>query len=400
MTSRDRLRILAMEPYYGGSHRAVLDGLVEFVDAEWTLLTLPARKWKWRMRGAAITFAAQARAAAPGGSVAAPSSAGVSHALSRGASSTRGMPFDVVFTSTFLNLAEWRGLVGPPLSAVPAVVYFHENQLLYPVRHVAEWDLQFPLTNITTALSAERCVFNTAWNRDGFVREIPPFLRQFPDHRPAGVAEEVDRRSIVVPPPFDPRPFDRVLGAGGAAAAPRGKRPRVVWPHRWEHDKDPEMFLRAVARLADEGLDFEVVVAGQSFRETEAVVREAASALGTRLVHCGEPSSRDAYAALLASSDIAVSTAVNEFFGLAMIEACYAGCAPLVPDRLAYPELYGPEHRYDGERELVARLRSLVLEPPRPGSARVLAERYTLPRLAPVYEGLLRAVAEEARDRR
>ena len=70
--------------------------------------------------------------------------------------------------------------------------------------------------------------------------------------------------------------------------------------------------------------------------------------LGERLVHCDEPASREEYAALLASADVAVSTAENEFFGLAMIEACYAGCTPLVPDRLAYPELYPREYRYAG----------------------------------------------------
>lgn len=371
------LRILALEPYYGGSHRSVLDGLVAHVDAEWTLVTLPARKWKWRMRGAAITMAAQVRES-------------VADARRAG----EGVPFDLVFASTFLNLAEWRGLVGSAMASVPAIVYFHENQLLYPVRHTAEWDLQFPLTNITSALSAERCVFNTAWNLDGFVSEIPGFVRQFPDHHPAGLAEAIRAKSIVLAPPFDPSDFDNVVPT-------RGPRPRVVWPHRWEHDKDPETFLRAVTQLADEGLDFEVAMAGQAFRETEDDVRQAASALGERLVHCGEPSGRAAYAALLASSDIAVSTARNEFFGLAMVEACYAGCAPLVPDRLAYRELYGDEHRYEGYDELVARLRALILAPPAPGSARGFAERFTFAALAGRYAGLFAAVAESAgrRDR-
>src|SRR5664279_2231364 len=83
----DRPRILALEPYYGGSHRAVLDGLTARIDAEWTLLTLPARKWKWRMRGAAISMAQEARALV-----------------------ATGERFDVIFASTFLNLAEFRGL--------------------------------------------------------------------------------------------------------------------------------------------------------------------------------------------------------------------------------------------------------------------------------------------------
>ena len=69
---------------------------------------------------------------------------------------------------------------------MPAIVYFHENQLVYPNRHTAEWDFQFPLTNITSALSAESCVFNTRWNLEQFVAEIPGFIREFPDHHPAG----------------------------------------------------------------------------------------------------------------------------------------------------------------------------------------------------------------------
>ena len=368
-----RLRILALEPYYGGSHRAVLDGLVQSVDAEWTVLTLPACKWKWRMRGGAITMAAQAREL-----TAAPERAGATR------------PFDLVFASTFLNLAEFRGLAGPDLSAVPAVVYFHENQLVYPNRHTAEWDLQFPLTNITSALSAERCVFNSRWNLERFVGEIPGFIREFPDHHPRGLAEAIAEKSSVLAPPFDPGAFD-------AVPSTRGERCRIVWPHRWEHDKNPEEFFSAVMTLAGEGLDFEVAVAGQSFRETEGLMHDAAEALGTRLVHCAEPASREEYAALLAGADVAVSTATNEFFGLAMVEACYAGATPLVPDRLAYPELYGPQYRYAGPDELVARLRGHILHRPAPLRARNLAEQFTFERLAPEYAELFAEVGPSTR---
>jgi hypothetical protein len=112
-------------------------------------------------------------------------------------------------------------------------------------------------------------------------------------------------------------------------------------------------------------------------------------------VHLGEPESREDYARLLASADIAVSTARNEFFGLAMIEACYAACAPLVPDRLAYPELYPAEARYRSHEELVARLRGALLERPAPGSARVLAERFTFEALVPRYVEVFERVAGE-----
>ena len=372
----ERLRILALEPYYGGSHRAVLDGLVTRICADWTLLTLPARKWKWRMRGSAITMASQARQIA--------SQRAVADAV---AGATSRPPFDVVFASTFVNLAEFRGLVGVEVAGTPAIVYFHENQLVYPNRHTAEWDFQFPLTNITSALSAQACVFNTEWNREGFCEEIPGFLREFPDHHPKGVAEAIRAKSAVIAPPFDSAAFD-------TAAPSRGRVVRIVWPHRWEHDKHPDAFFSAVAGLAGEGLDFEVAVAGQAFRDVPESILAAEEALGSRLVHLGEPATRDEYAALLARCDVSVSTALNEFFGIAMVESAYAGCFPLVPDRLAYPEIYPAEMRYADPEQLVARLRSLVIDPPAPGAARGLASRFTFEALTGEYESLLHAVAD------
>ena len=381
MSTSPPLRVLALEPYYGGSHRAVLDGLVHGLADHgfaFDVLTLPARKWKWRMRGSAITMAEEvcSRAVAWTGS----------HPGGEPGRPRPDRAWDLVFASTFVNLAEFVTLAGDAVAGIPRILYFHENQLLYPNRHTAEWDYQFALTNITSALAADRCLFNTHYNLDGFLAEIPGFLREFPDHRPQGVPERIAARSEVLAPPFDPAPFE-------AAPRLRGARPRIVWPHRWEHDKDPESFFAAVSRLAAEGLDFEVAVAGQSFAETEALVTGSASALGGRLVHLGEPGTREEYAALLASADVAVSTARNEFFGLAMIEACYAGCAPVVPDRLAYPEIYPPEWRYATQEQLVARLWGMISERPAPGCARRVAEPFTLDALIPRYAGVFRAVA-------
>jgi glycosyltransferase involved in cell wall biosynthesis len=341
----------------------VLDALVTHIGWDTDLLTLPARKWKWRMRGAAITMAREAADLAAAG--------------------TR---WDLLLCSTFLNLAEFKGLAGAAVSGVPSIVYFHENQLAYPVRFEREWDFHFPLANITSALAADLCLFNTGFNRDGFVDEIPAFLARFPDHVPEGVSEAVAGRSEVLPPPFDPAPFD-------LHPPERGNRCRVLWPHRWEHDKAPEDFFDVVRRLVDEGLDFDVAVAGQSFGDTKEWFERAAEGLGDRVVHLGEPEGMDAYARLLASSDIAVSTAVNEFFGLAMMEAAYAGCRPLVPDRLCYPELYPSAMRYEGLGQLEAELRSLVLERPPAGEARALAARYTIGELAPRYEDVFGRVA-------
>ena len=54
------MKVFALEPYFGGSHKAFITGWIEHSSHEWTLLTLSPHKWKWRMRHAAVTFAQQA----------------------------------------------------------------------------------------------------------------------------------------------------------------------------------------------------------------------------------------------------------------------------------------------------------------------------------------------------
>ena len=50
-------KIVVIEPYFGGSHKSFLEGLAGNLPYEFVFHTLPARKWKWRMRLAAPYFA-------------------------------------------------------------------------------------------------------------------------------------------------------------------------------------------------------------------------------------------------------------------------------------------------------------------------------------------------------
>ncbi|MEM1118680.1 MAG: DUF3524 domain-containing protein, partial [Bacteroidota bacterium] len=47
------MRVLVLEPWYGGSHRRFLDGLVAHSAHEIRTVTMAARYWKWRMQGGA-----------------------------------------------------------------------------------------------------------------------------------------------------------------------------------------------------------------------------------------------------------------------------------------------------------------------------------------------------------
>lgn len=57
--------------------------------------------------------------------------------------------FRILFTSSVLNLAELIAL-RPDLKNSKKVVYFHENQLVYPVQEKKERDFQYGYNQILT----------------------------------------------------------------------------------------------------------------------------------------------------------------------------------------------------------------------------------------------------------
>lgn len=41
----------------------------------------------------------------------------------------------------------------------------------------------------------------------------------------------------------------------------------IIWPHRWEHDKNPDFFITVLEDLRAEGLPFYVSFVGQTYSE-------------------------------------------------------------------------------------------------------------------------------------
>jgi glycosyltransferase involved in cell wall biosynthesis len=94
--------------------------------------------------------------------------------------------------------------------------------------------------------------------------------------------------------------------------------------------------MRAVSALGDR--DFEVVLCGEERLGGDPTRDAFVSTLGDRLVWDGYAEEFN-YIELLNTSDVVVSTADHEFFGISVVEAVAAGCFPILPDRLSYPEL-------------------------------------------------------------
>ncbi|MDX1764650.1 MAG: DUF3524 domain-containing protein [bacterium] len=351
---KGRLQVLVLEPYYGGSHKAFLKGLTR-LPLTFDLMNLPARKWKWRMR------------------LAAPHYGEILH--------RSGRHYDRILCSPFLDVAAFRGLGPRWVRDVPLLTYFHENQFAYPVQVEDERDFHFALTNMTTALSSDRIAFNSTYNLRSFMDGISRLLKQSHDLRLDHPCESIREKSQVLAPGIDFSQID------AAPELPRGRTPVVVWNHRWEHDKNPETFFNALFRLDNEGQDFKLVVLGKAYREHPTIFDEARKRLAHRILHVGYAQSSADYARWLKQGDLVISTADHEFFGMAILEAVRAGCRPLLPRRLSYPELFPPCYLYD-EGDFLQQLRQLLLNPKRlsPDRSRSLTDRFAWKRVGRDYQ--------------
>ncbi|MEZ4386691.1 MAG: DUF3524 domain-containing protein [Candidatus Krumholzibacteriia bacterium] len=375
------LNIVFIESFDGGSHRAFREGLSRHSRHRIRSLTLPPRFWKWRMRGGAAWFADQ---------------------LARDPA-----PCDLILATSLLDLADLRGLLPPPLDRKPLVLYMHENQLTYPLSPHEEFDFHFGYTNIVSCLAADCVVFNSAFHRDLFLDSLPSYLGRMPEAVLPGVRERLAPKCHVLPVGLDrePRAEPGVAEWRGGPCArsagpawPRGERPLVLWNHRWEFDKRPDVFAAAVGQLLDAGLDFDVVLLGDDRHHAE-VFAPLVARLGDHCLHAGFLDDRRRYDAWLAAADIVVSCAEQEYFGIAVAEAVHAGCYPVLPRRQVYPSLYGSRcrgrHLYDDDAQLVDLLADLVAGDAA-GHMCSLAgdvDAFRWPRLVPHYDDLLAAIA-------
>ncbi len=368
------LRLAAIEPYAALSHVLFLEGLERHSRHSIEVLTLPPRGWKWRMRTASVHFARLL--------------------LER-------KPFDLLLVSDYLNLPELIAVLPPPLRDTPVVAVFHENQLTYPLRGDETRDHHFGLTHLHSILAASRSVFNSRFHLDSFFAAAKELLRHVPDVDLRPALTTARGRSSVLP-----------LGIDVPAGEPRSdavEAPVVLWSHRWEYDKDPDLLLSTMRELKGRGERFRLRVLGQGFRETPAAIDALRAELGDRLDVLGFLPDRADYLAAIADAHVVLSTARHEFFGIATLEALRSGCLGVLPDDLAYPELLPPDRavrdrflysREEGPVEPLVRALRAIREGEAIDERRAVVcftDRFTWENVAPRWDELFETVVDPPR---
>ncbi|MFN3916197.1 MAG: DUF3524 domain-containing protein [Flavobacteriales bacterium] len=300
-----------LEPFFGGSHKSWAEGLQNFSSCDISVFGLKPKNWKWLMHAGAIELADKVN---------------------------REPVPDLFLVSDMMDLALFKSLLRAERAKVPVMLYFHENQLMYP-RSEKDTDLlekrdnHYGFMNYTSCLVADKIAFNSQFHLRAFFDALAVFLKSFPDsivHLKK--IEELKTKSLVLHPGIflDQRAGENEKNISGI--------PVILWNHRWEYDKNPEDFFQALFQLKREGINFELVVLGEQFRASPPIFEVAKQQLKNEIIHWGFVNSLKEYMKLLKSCDILPVTSVHDFFGISVVEAIACGVIPLLPNDLAYPE--------------------------------------------------------------
>jgi glycosyltransferase involved in cell wall biosynthesis len=363
------MQILFIEPYDTGSHAAWMRGYAQHSRHSITILSLPGQFWQWRLLGGAVTLATQYK--------------------------SRSAQPDLIIASDMLDVATFVALAKPDC---PVMLYFHENQLLYPRGPRQKLQNHYAFINYTSALVADAVRFNSQFHLHAFIDELPRLLKHFPDHNNLETIDAIRKKSDVLSLGVDLARFDTY--APTSTPSHEKQPPLILWNHRWEFDKNPELFTKTILRLHAAGYDFRVAITGENFQQNPVEFANLPQQLGERVVQLGYLPRFEDYARLLWQADIVVSTAIQEFFGISTVEALYCRCWPVLPNRLNYPYLLPHLHHqqalYNTDEGLYHRLAAHLQPPCHRPAAQHLRDHIAVndwQMLAPIYDSTLQAVA-------
>jgi len=329
------MKVALVEAFFTGSHKRWAKELQHFSLHQIDIFSLKGNYWKWRMHGGAISLANQFL--------------------------EKGEKYDLILATDMMDVALFKSLISEKYNNTPIALYFHENQLCYPWSETdrdvqKNRDSHYAFINFSSALVADKVFFNSHFHKDSFLNALPNFLKGFPDYNELESIKKIEKKSEVLYLGMDLQKFDKYKCKSNT-------KPLILWNHRWEYDKNPIDFFKALYVLQEKNLDFEVVVLGENFRKIPEEFEIAKEKLKDKILFMGYAESFKDYATWLWKAHILPVTSNQDFFGGSVVEAIYCNCYPILPNRLAYPEHLqnNEENFYNSFDELCQKLEVAIL---------------------------------------
>lgn len=163
-----------------------------------------------------------------------------------------------------------------------------------------------------SSLAADRVIFNSRFNQTSFLDGVNRFLNIQSICKIKNLPE-------LIQPKCDILYFPLALDGMHQRSHDQAERDvlHLIWPHRWEHDKNPRLLADTLLDLHDRGVPFKVSIIGEQYQEYPDCFDEMRNRLSDRIVHFGYLSRSD-YLECLKDGDVVLSTADHEFYGVSM----------------------------------------------------------------------------------
>ena len=302
------MELFIIEPYYGGSHKYWADNLRNKLPYNVSLFKLPARFWKWRMQGAAITLADNINNAA--------------------------VSPDCIIISDMIDLPTFKSLL--KYKSVPILLYMHENQFTYP-KSVADKEKHFDLTygylNYKSALVADSVIFNTHFHKTQFLNACTDLLHKMPDFQNTDTITAIKNKSEIIPVGID---FDKIKNS--EASILKSKYPIIIWHHRWDEDKNPALFLKLLTDLKKLETSFNLILTVSPTDKRNIYYKKICEQFESDIIFNGFCDTKEDYYNLLNTADVMPIVSNHDFQGLSVIEGLASNIYPILPKHLVYQE--------------------------------------------------------------
>ena len=327
------MRIALIDTFFDESHAYWAEGLKKYSSHEILIYSNPPRYWKWQMVGGTMEMAKRIKGEVE--------------------------KFDLIIVTDMVDLPCFLGYLRN--KKLPKVVmYFHENQITYPWssddKDIAkERDHHYGFMNLRSAIVSDYVLFNSEYHKSSFLSSLPSFVKKFPTYPWKKDLNNLNGKASVLPIGIDLSLFRERIH--------RCDCPIFLWNHRWEYDKGPTEFFETLFGLKKEGIGFELIVLGKSHNRKPKIFELAKKRLSNEIIHWGFAANRSDYIALISQANIAMVTSNQDFFGISTVEAIAAGCYPILPNKLAYPEHIPPNSHPDviyNKGELFEKVKTVI----------------------------------------
>jgi len=303
------MRIAIIDSFFDDSHAWWASGLQHNSEHEIEIFCNPPKNWKWQMVGGTLKLAAE-----------------IGNEIES---------FDLIVVTDMIDLPSFFGYL-KDYHIPKTIIYFHENQITYPWSKSdadinKKRDHHYGFMNLRSVIMADKVVFNSVYHKQSFLSALPQFTNMFPSFPWARYLEQIGQKSLILPIGIDMSLFD------GSEKADQYK-PIFLWNHRWEYDKKPNEFFETLFDLDILDYDFGLIVLGRSHKRKPEIFEIAKERLNKHILHWGYVDNKENYYALLNQANILLVTGNQDFFGISVVEAIAAGCYPILPLRLSYPE--------------------------------------------------------------